>query len=217
MGTLFRRFWMPVLLSREVPEPDGPPVRVRSWVSIWWPFATRSVGSGWSRPGARTEGRTCGSGAMRSVASGASTTAGSSTLAGSAWKSPRWPAMTGYGPGPGSPPTRPASGATWSGRTWVRPGGAPLPESRFLRGAAGEPVRHQEAAGVQLAQACEGALDTAHFSFLHTPSSYRRSRPTGGPTARGRDAMDEGRSGPGLPRLRARRRSSPGGVTASRR
>jgi phenylpropionate dioxygenase-like ring-hydroxylating dioxygenase large terminal subunit len=28
MGTLFRRFWMPVLLSRELPEPDGPPLRV---------------------------------------------------------------------------------------------------------------------------------------------------------------------------------------------
>ncbi len=23
MGALFRRFWMPVLLAREVPEPDG--------------------------------------------------------------------------------------------------------------------------------------------------------------------------------------------------
>ena len=28
MGALFRRFWVPVLLSRELPEPDGPPVRV---------------------------------------------------------------------------------------------------------------------------------------------------------------------------------------------
>src|SRR4051812_43418116 len=28
MGALFRRFWIPVLLSRELPEPDGPPVRV---------------------------------------------------------------------------------------------------------------------------------------------------------------------------------------------
>src|SRR3954464_12960947 len=27
MGELFRRFWMPVLLSRELPEPDCPPVR----------------------------------------------------------------------------------------------------------------------------------------------------------------------------------------------
>jgi len=28
MGELFRRFWVPVLLAREIPEPDGPPVRV---------------------------------------------------------------------------------------------------------------------------------------------------------------------------------------------
>jgi phthalate 4,5-dioxygenase oxygenase subunit len=28
MGEFFRRFWMPVLLSQELPEPDGPPVRV---------------------------------------------------------------------------------------------------------------------------------------------------------------------------------------------
>jgi phenylpropionate dioxygenase-like ring-hydroxylating dioxygenase large terminal subunit len=29
MGTLMRRYWQPALLSEEVPEPDGPPVRVR--------------------------------------------------------------------------------------------------------------------------------------------------------------------------------------------
>jgi phthalate 4,5-dioxygenase len=29
MGTLLRRYWMPALLSLEVPEPDSPPVRVR--------------------------------------------------------------------------------------------------------------------------------------------------------------------------------------------
>ncbi len=29
MGTLMRRFWMPVLLSKEIAEPDCPPVRVR--------------------------------------------------------------------------------------------------------------------------------------------------------------------------------------------
>src|SRR5580765_2670688 len=28
MGELFRRYWVPALLSREVPEPDCPPVRV---------------------------------------------------------------------------------------------------------------------------------------------------------------------------------------------
>ena len=29
MGELFRRFWVPALLSRELPEPDCPPVRVK--------------------------------------------------------------------------------------------------------------------------------------------------------------------------------------------
>ena len=28
MGELFRRFWIPALLSQELPEPDCPPVRV---------------------------------------------------------------------------------------------------------------------------------------------------------------------------------------------
>src|SRR6478672_6182819 len=29
MGNLFRRFWLPVALSRELPKPDCPPVRLR--------------------------------------------------------------------------------------------------------------------------------------------------------------------------------------------
>ena len=29
MGELFRRFWLPVLLPDELPEPDCPPVRIK--------------------------------------------------------------------------------------------------------------------------------------------------------------------------------------------
>ena len=29
MGELFRRFWLPVLLPEEVPEPDSPPIRIK--------------------------------------------------------------------------------------------------------------------------------------------------------------------------------------------
>ena len=29
MGGLFRRFWLPALLSSELPEPDGEPVRLK--------------------------------------------------------------------------------------------------------------------------------------------------------------------------------------------
>ncbi|HEY1412549.1 MAG TPA: (2Fe-2S)-binding protein, partial [Rhodopila sp.] len=29
MGALFRRYWIPALLAEELPDNDGPPVRVR--------------------------------------------------------------------------------------------------------------------------------------------------------------------------------------------
>ena len=29
MGEVMRRYWMPALLTEEIPEPDCPPVRVR--------------------------------------------------------------------------------------------------------------------------------------------------------------------------------------------
>jgi len=29
MGKVFRRYWLPAVLSEEIPEPDGAPVRVR--------------------------------------------------------------------------------------------------------------------------------------------------------------------------------------------
>src|SRR5579872_4093485 len=30
MGDVFRQYWLPLLLSTELPEPDGPPLRVRA-------------------------------------------------------------------------------------------------------------------------------------------------------------------------------------------
>jgi phthalate 4,5-dioxygenase len=35
MGNLMRRYWVPVLLSREVAEADGPQVRVQVLGSSW--------------------------------------------------------------------------------------------------------------------------------------------------------------------------------------
>ena len=40
MGDLFRRYWIPALLSEEVGEPDGPPVRVSFSPSGCSRFAT---------------------------------------------------------------------------------------------------------------------------------------------------------------------------------
>ena len=49
MGNLLRRYWMPALLSLELPEPDCPPVRVRLLARTSSPSATPPAASGCSR------------------------------------------------------------------------------------------------------------------------------------------------------------------------
>ena len=54
MGTVFRRYWLPALLSSEVPDPDGPPVR-GSRMRDDAPSRGRRH-CGWSRAGGRSGG-----------------------------------------------------------------------------------------------------------------------------------------------------------------
>ena len=42
MGELLRRFWLPVLLSEELPEPTARRRRSPSWARSCWPSATRA-------------------------------------------------------------------------------------------------------------------------------------------------------------------------------
>ena len=79
MGTFFRRFWIPALLSQELPEPAGPPVRVRVMGEDQLPSATPRGGRACSSRGARTAGPTSSSAATRSAGCAAPITAGSST------------------------------------------------------------------------------------------------------------------------------------------
>ena len=88
-GELFRRYWQPALLSSELPEPDGVPVRVRllGETLIAYRDTTGRVGliDAYSRTGARR----CSSAATRNAACAASITAGSSTPTAIAWICPR--------------------------------------------------------------------------------------------------------------------------------
>ena len=80
MGTLFRRYWLPVLLAEELPEPDCAPVRVKLLGERLLAFRdTQPEGSGSSRSSARTAASACGSGATRRTVSAAPTTGGSTT------------------------------------------------------------------------------------------------------------------------------------------
>jgi phthalate 4,5-dioxygenase oxygenase subunit len=46
MGELLRRFWLPVLLSEELPEADGAPKKILVMGEDCSPFATAAASSG---------------------------------------------------------------------------------------------------------------------------------------------------------------------------
>ena len=79
MGEVFRRFWLPALLSSELPEPDGPHFASGYLVKTWLPFGIPMARLVSSIPHVPTVERTCSSAAMRKAASGACTMDGSST------------------------------------------------------------------------------------------------------------------------------------------
>ena len=156
MGQYFRRFWQPVALSRELPEPDGAPLRVNIMGEELVAFrnATGEVGLvdvAVSRIGVRT----CTSAATRIAPSGASSMAGSST-----WKADRSScrmcrpgrsitARSGSRP----IPTREYGDVVWAflgpfGDPGAGSAGSPAARVRLRAGVAS--LRDQEAPGMQL-------------------------------------------------------------------
>jgi len=170
MGTLFRRFWMPVLLSREVPEPDGPPVRVTVLGEELVAFRDSSgrvglVDRRCSHRGADLffgRNEECG---LRCVYHGWKFDADGKcvdipTMARDEGLKARV-GLTSY-------PTREHGDIVWAylGPPEHEP---PLPALEFAAVAPTHRFVSKKLQECNWAQSCEGALDTAHFSFLHTP------------------------------------------------
>ena len=84
MGTTMRRYWIPALLARELPEPDCPPVRVRLLGEDLVAFRDTQ-----GRIGLVDElcphRRASSSAATRNAGCAVCTTAGSSTWTAGAW------------------------------------------------------------------------------------------------------------------------------------
>ena len=78
MGDLARRYWIPALLSWEIPEPDCPPVRVRLLGEELIAFRDTEGRIGLLEEHCPHRKHPSGSGAMRSRGCVACTTAGSS-------------------------------------------------------------------------------------------------------------------------------------------
>lgn len=176
MGTLFRRYWIPALLSSEVPEKDGPPVRVRILCEDLIAFRDSDGKVGLMdafcphRRAPMFFGRNeeCG---LRCVYHG--------------WKFDRNGVCTDM---PSEPPdslfknkvtiqTYP----TWEGGgiVWTYMGPAehqpPVPDYELVRAPANERHASKTFEDCNWLQALEGGLDTAHFTILHNEKIGDRS------------------------------------------
>ena len=175
MGQYFRRFWQPVALSRELPEPDGAPLRVNIMGEELVAFrnARGEVGLVDSRCPHRGANLYFGRNeecAIRCVFHG-----WKFDMEGRPLELPNVPAGTQYHRSVRltAYPTREYGDVVWA---YLRPFGEPgaeLPEVPQLEfGALPESHRFvtKKLKECNWAQSIEGALDTSHFSFLHMPA-----------------------------------------------
>ncbi len=169
MGNVFRNYWLPALLSRELPEPDGAPVRVRLLSEDFIAFRDSNGQVGVVEPRCSHRGANlffgrneqCG---LRCVYHG--------------WK------FTTDGrcvdvptvPEPAAAQLRSKAAIRalqvreWGDVVWVYmgPRDAPaLPQFEFATLPASHRYVSKKLQQCNWAQACEGGLDTAHFSYLH--------------------------------------------------
>src|SRR5262245_39714799 len=169
MGAYFRRFWVPALLSQEVAEPDGPPIRVTVMGEDLVAFrdtrgrvglleatcAHRGASLFWGRN--ENCGIRCAYHGWKYDADGRCVDLPTSPPDAGLRDKIR---LTAY-------PTR-----EWGDLIWAYLGPADrMPELPALEFAVLPPAHRFVSKKLQecnWAQACEGALDTAHFSFLHT-------------------------------------------------
>ncbi|MDB5858160.1 MAG: ring-hydroxylating oxygenase subunit alpha [Ramlibacter sp.] len=170
MGRLFRRFWTPALLSGELPGPDCTPVRLQVLGEDYLAFRDTQGRVGVVEPHCPHRGADLFFGrneqeGIRCVYHG--------------WKFDvhgRCVDMPTLEPGTqrdricektrlNALPVREAGGIVW---VYMGPGEAPpLPELEFLTVPESHRYVSKKLQECNWAQACEGGLDTAHFSFLH--------------------------------------------------
>jgi nitrite reductase/ring-hydroxylating ferredoxin subunit len=171
MGAYFRRFWQPVALTEELPEPDGPPLRVTILGEELVAFRDSDGRVGLLNRHCPHRGadlyfgrnEACG---LRCVYHG-----WKFDVAGKAVDLPNVP--------PGARhhdtvrakayPTREYGAIVWA---WLGPADA-VPEVPALEFGALVPERRyvtKQLIECNWAQVMEGDLDTSHFSFLHMPA-----------------------------------------------
>ena len=168
MGDLFRRFWIPLLLSEELPEPDCPPVRVKVMGDDYVAFRDTRGRVGVIEPHCAHRGANLffgrnEDGGLRCIYHG-----WKFDVDGRCVDMPSVPAGAGYQDKVGlkALPVR-----EWGDFVWAYLGPAQqMPELPRMEFALVPPSHRFVSKKLQQcnwAQACEGGLDTTHFTYLH--------------------------------------------------
>ena len=174
MGQYFRRYWQPVALSRELPEPEGPPVRIQLMGEKLLAFRDTQGRVGLVEPVCPHRGadlyygrnEDCG---LRCVFHG-----WKFGVDGKAVDLPNVAPDSNYHKTMAikAYPTREFGEIVWA-YMGPRPDDGRLPEVPVLEFGTLPPSRRyvtKKRQECNWAQAMEGALDTSHFSFLHMPA-----------------------------------------------
>ena len=171
MGEYFRRFWMPVALSQEVAQPDSPPVRVTVMGEDLLVFRDTGGRVGLVDPICPHRGANLYFGRNEECGIRCAYHGWKFDVDGRCADLPTMPpesrfrdkvSITAY-------PTREWGDLVWA---YLGPRDAELPALPELEFALMPPSHRFVSKKLQQcnwAQACEGAIDTAHFSFLHMP------------------------------------------------
>lgn len=183
MGELFRRFWLPALLPKELPEPDCPPIRVRMLGEDLVAFRDMDSNVAFIHENCPHRGASlffgrneeCG---LRCVYHGWKFDA-----SGACVDMPNEPLESNF-----KDKVKAAAypGAIWGGVVWIYMGPRDLkpelPQFEWCLVPDDQRAVSRWSQECNYAQAMEGDLDTAHVSFLHlqfegsTPSLGRRSQ-----------------------------------------
>jgi phthalate 4,5-dioxygenase oxygenase subunit len=171
MGALFRSFWMPVLLSQEIAEPDCPPVRVKVMGEDLVAFRDTQGRVGLVDPVCPHRGANLFFGRNEDCGIRCAYHGWKFDVEGRCIDMPSAPANTSYRD---KIRLKVYPARDWSGFVWAYMGplktGAELPPLPLMEFALVPPEHRFVGKKLQQcnwAQACEGGLDTAHFSFLH--------------------------------------------------
>jgi phenylpropionate dioxygenase-like ring-hydroxylating dioxygenase large terminal subunit len=169
MGALFRHFWLPVALSQELPAPDGPPLRLRVLGEELIAFRDTEGRVGVLDPRCPHRGASLFFGRNEECGLRCAYHGWKFDVEGRCVDLPTLPPESGFRTRvrAGAHPTREWGDLVWA---YLGPGPAPaLPELEFAVLPAAHRFVSKKLQQCNWAQACEGALDTAHFSFLHMP------------------------------------------------